>query len=151
MLSSKTAAHHPKIFLSLSVPMPKLDDLLTSYPIDHNIDLSLFPSPLVCIDIETTAFKAEAHAIIEIAVLRLEQGKAVHGFSTLLRTEDVRQNPKAQAVHKITNQQLAFAPTFSDIVPLLQHLCSDAILVAQNANFERRFLDGELKALGGAT
>ena len=83
---------------------------------------------------------------MEIAILRLAaDGKVVDEFTTLV-------NPLRDVgpthIHGITQDDVAAAPTFHEIVGDVLARLHDVVLVAHNAEFDRDFLAAELAAEG---
>ncbi|MBS0623208.1 MAG: DUF3820 family protein [Verrucomicrobia bacterium] len=97
-------------------------------------------------DTETTGVKAEQDRIIEIAAYHpLRQTS----FCQLVNPQiDIPQ--EATAIHGITNEMVAQAPTFADIGKAFMEFCGEgAVLVAHNNdNFDRHFLEQEAKRHG---
>ena len=56
--------------------------------------------------------------------------------------------PDVIAVHGITNEMVAGAPVFADIVPQLLGLLDGCVLVAHNAEFDLSFLRSEMEHCG---
>ncbi|MDH3252484.1 MAG: exonuclease domain-containing protein [Ignavibacteria bacterium] len=102
---------------------------------------------LAILDIETAGSSAVYGRIIEIAVLRIEQGKIVRRFHSLVNPE--RTIPVSiERLTGISNDDLHDAPTFREISRTLLNILSDAIIVAHNARFDYGFLKNEFRNLG---
>ena len=99
-------------------------------------------NPLV-IDTESTGIGKEDQ-IIEIALVDLD-GEVV--FESLVRPS-IAIHPDAQAIHQILPEELAEAPTFSEIVPQLRKVIGDKALVAFNYEFDIRMIRQSLLAEG---
>src|SRR5207249_4771916 len=101
--------------------------------------------PLVFLDIESTGLSPnEGHRVCELALLRVRGSVAEANYVALVNP----QRPmglQALAVHGITPDLLAGAPTFAALVPELLPLLADATLVAHNAPFDIAFLVSELE------
>ncbi|MBU2445911.1 MAG: 3'-5' exonuclease, partial [Bacteroidetes bacterium] len=93
---------------------------------------------VVC-DVETTGLSPQREAIIEIALVKIENLKITDKYSTLL-------NPNRFIPRYITemtgirNEDVQNSPTFRDISYKLQEFIGDAVLVAHNAKFDYNFL-----------
>ena len=103
----------------------------------------------IVFDTETTGLDPEAgHRIIEIAAIELVNhlptGKNFHRYVNPEREIA----PEAQAIHGMKLADLADKPVFANIVSELLEFLGDARLVAHNAEFDVKFLNAELKALG---
>ncbi|HTY69031.1 MAG TPA: DNA polymerase III subunit epsilon [Alphaproteobacteria bacterium] len=103
----------------------------------------------IVFDTETTGLDPEAgHRIIEIAAIELVNhlptGRNFHRYVNPEREIA----PEAQAIHGMKLADLADKPVFANIVAELLEFLGDARLVAHNAEFDVKFLNAELKALG---
>jgi len=103
--------------------------------------------PLAIVDVETTGTSSVYHRVIEVAVLRVEGGKVVKRFQSLVNPERYI-SPFIEQITGITNDDVAEAPVFGRIAPKLLPLFRDAILVAHNARFDLAFLQSEFARLG---
>lgn len=101
------------------------------------------------VDIETTGGSPFFSRIIEVGLLRVEKGKVVEEYQTLL-------NPGIEIPEFITKmtgireKDVAHAPTFADIAEALLAKFEDAIFVAHNVNFDYSFLKEEFRRIGWA-
>ena len=102
----------------------------------------------IVFDTETTGFGVEEHRIIEIGCVeminRLPSGRVFHKYLNPEREIDFG----ATKVHGITNEKVADAPLFRDIVEDLLDFFGDSPLVAHNAEFDYSFMNKELERLG---
>src|SRR5262245_2393614 len=93
------------------------------------------------IDIETTGIDPASDAIIEIAsVDLLRDGTITNQRSTLVQPP-IPVPPESSAVHHLIDEDLTFAPQLDEVLD--QFRGADAY-VAQNADFERSFLQRRL-------
>src|SRR6266540_2057530 len=108
---------------------------------------SLHDLPYAVVDLETTGFSpARGDRIVEIAILKItEDGTVQDEWDTLV-------NPLRDVgpthVHGITAEDVAEAPTFTEIVGDVLERLDGAILVAHNARFDHDFLAAELSMAG---
>jgi DNA polymerase-3 subunit epsilon len=113
------------------------------------------PRDLVFVDLETTGGNAAYHRIIEIGIVRMQQGAAVEEWSSLVNPEC----PVPSYIENFTgigNEMVASAPRFADIARLvLEKLKSPGsasspppIFVAHNARFDYAFLRAEFRRAG---
>ena len=101
-----------------------------------------------CLDTETTGLSPETGGkICEIAVSVSQGGRVVEEFSTLLNP-GVPMLPEVIAIHGITNEMVAGAPAFADILPRLLGVLDGCVIVAHNADFDLAFLRAEFAACG---
>jgi DNA polymerase-3 subunit epsilon len=84
--------------------------------------------------------------VIEVAAIRVEGGKIVQSFSSLV-------DPETELPYFITNltgittNDLKGAPTFSQIADELEEILQGAVFVAHNVRFDYSFLKQEFKRL----
>ena len=57
-------------------------------------------------------------------------------------------HPEVIVIHGITNEMVASAPKFADILPKLLGLLDDCVIVAHNADFDVNFLRSEFTQCG---
>ena len=96
-----------------------------------------------CLDTETTGLSPDdGGRICELAVSVSQGGRPVEEFSTLLNP-GMPMHPEVIAIHGITNEMVASAPKFADILPKLLGLLDDCVIVAHNADFDVNFLRSE--------
>ncbi|HQZ18678.1 MAG TPA: 3'-5' exonuclease, partial [Vicinamibacteria bacterium] len=98
-------------------------------------------TPFAVVDVETTGFSPRLHdRVVEVAVVRLEHGKPVEEYTTLV-------NPGRDVgpthVHGISGSHVRSAPVFEEIAGDVARLINGAVLVAHNLRFDRQFLDAE--------
>lgn len=101
-----------------------------------------------CLDTETTGLSPDdGGKICELAVSVSQGGRPVEEFSTLLNP-GMPMHPDVIAIHGITNEMVANAPKFADILPKLLGLLDDCVIVAHNADFDVNFLRSEFAQCG---
>lgn len=97
---------------------------------------TLSDSEVVIIDTETTG-KDDGAEVIEIAALRLREGRIVDRYVSVIRPT-VPIQPAATAVHGFTNDDLANAPPRAVVMAWLgDFLNDDDVLAAHYAEFDR--------------
>lgn len=107
----------------------------------------MFDTPAVFVDIETNGGNGERGRIIEIALIRVEDGEVVEEFSSLV-------NPGSAIPYWITkltgisNADVADAPYFDEIAAEVYRILEGAIFVAHNVRFDFSFIKRQLEALG---
>lgn len=119
-----------------------------SSPVPHGANGSL-PERIVAFDLETTGLDPSEHRIVEFAFIVLDRE-----LEELDRWHEVvdpgRPIPEpASEVHGITDADVADAPSFAQLGPVVQAIVDDAILMAYNHEFDREFLHAELCRVGG--
>lgn len=105
----------------------------------------------VIFDTETTGVSPDSgDRIVEIALVEIDDlSPTGRTFHTYVNPE--RDMPEeARAVHGLSEEFLSDKPLFADpsVVDAFIDFVGDAPLVAHNAEFDRRFLNAELKRLG---
>lgn len=112
-------------------------------------DTPLADVPFVVFDTETTGLSPDEDGVIEIAGVRL-RGNVVQEddlFQALVNP--VRPIPfDAQRVHGITDDVVADAPLFEQVLPQFFGFVNDAVLVAHNATFDLKFVNRALEDMG---
>jgi DNA polymerase-3 subunit epsilon len=103
---------------------------------------------LTYVDVETTGL-APGHGdrVCEIALLRMQGEQEVARFESLVHPQCLMP-PEVTAVHGLTDAMLADAPPFADLIPTLQALLKDSIIVGHNVRFDLNFLYHEWCAAG---
>jgi DNA polymerase III subunit epsilon len=92
--------------------------------------------PLVIVDFETTGVDPLLCSPVSLAAARFESGKEVASFYTLLKP-DCAIPAEATAVHGITDEQCAAAPSLADVAGDLYRLAVDALPCGYNgASFD---------------
>lgn len=87
--------------------------------------------------------------IIDIGIIRVENGKEVERFQTLVNP-GVPLPLRIASFTSITDEELATAPPFEDIALRVHELLSGAVFVAHNASFDYAFVQSEFSRLGMA-
>lgn len=91
------------------------------------------------VDVETTGMDPRQDRVVEAACVVTHAGRRTESFSTLVNPR--RPIPAtASAVHHLTDDCVARAPSLESIVPRLTALVADAVVVAHNAAFDLAFL-----------
>lgn len=109
--------------------------------------VAVLQQPLVFVDIETNGLNHVRGRVIEVAAIRVEDGKVVKSFSSLI-------DPESELPYFITNltgittNDVKKAPTFLQIADELEEILRDAIFVAHNVRFDYSFIKQEFKRLG---
>ncbi|HET8936771.1 MAG TPA: 3'-5' exonuclease [Polyangiales bacterium] len=103
---------------------------------------------LAVIDFETTGLVAETDRVIEIGVSCFEAGRLTL-IKNWLINPGIPIPEESRAVHNITDEELANAPSFAQVAVELAEVLRGHIPVAYNAAFDRGFLQAELGRLLG--
>ena len=100
----------------------------------------------IVLDTETTGLDYTKERIIEFAAVRLENGKVKDTYQTLINPEQhIRKS--SIAIHGITEDMVADAPTEKDVMGEIFEFIGDAPIVAHNAIFDYSFLNEASKRI----
>lgn len=109
--------------------------------------MQAFPEVFSIIDTETTGMRPPYSRVMDIGIIRVEHGKVVERFTTLLNP-GVRIPPSIQGFTSISEEDVARAPMFEDVALYVEELLKDAVFVAHNAAFDYNFVTHEFKRIG---
>ena len=90
----------------------------------------------VIMDTETNGLDPKIHGPCEVAMLKIINGVVQPPQSWFVKTQ-LPIPPHVQAVHHITNEEIANAPVMEDLAPTFQAFCKDTVVVAHNAPFDK--------------
>lgn len=102
--------------------------------------------PFVIVDVETTGGSAQSNRLIEIGMIRVENGREVSRFQSLV-------NPGqsvpifVQRLTGISDQDLVSAPAFSEIAEQVEKELQNALFVGHNVRFDYDFVRHEFRRL----
>ena len=100
------------------------------------------------IDLETTDNDTKTAEIVEIAAVRVRDGRVVDEFHSLVKPR-VPIAAAATATHTLRAGDVATAPHFEDIWPLFRAFCGEDVIVAHNGyEFDFRILARMAQAIG---
>ncbi len=107
--------------------------------------MSVTLPPITIFDLETTGLDPKkGHRILEIAGVRIENGQVnmEKTFASMVNPE--RDIPwEAKQVNKISEEDVANAPTIDIVLPQFLEFAAGTTLLAHNANFDYGFLSTE--------
>jgi DNA polymerase-3 subunit alpha (Gram-positive type) len=124
-------------------PRLTLNDDTVELTADAYADRLLEDTEFVVFDLETTGTKLPGCRITEIGAYRVRRGQVLDEFHTLVNPE-MPIPPFITHLTGISNEMVADAPLFSDVVDGLLEFIGDSILVAHNSGFDMRFLNFEV-------
>ncbi|HSX40387.1 MAG TPA: exonuclease domain-containing protein [Candidatus Saccharimonadales bacterium] len=104
----------------------------------------MLPKTLAFVDIETTGTGATYDRIIEIGILRIENGILVKTYKSLVNPQSFV-SPFITEMTGITQGELENAPTFRQIKDDVLEILKDATFVAHNVRFDLGFFKNEFK------
>lgn len=103
----------------------------------------MLPDKLAFVDIETTGMRSAYDRIIEIGILRVEDGELVQTFKSLINPQTYIPR-EITSLTGITGSDLEHAPTFRAIKNEIIEILADCTFVAHNVRFDYGFLKHEL-------
>jgi DNA polymerase III epsilon subunit family exonuclease len=104
---------------------------------------SLNELDFVVLDVEALGARAVPARIIELGAYRLRSGKIIDEFQTLINP-GIPLPRFISVLTGITDEMLAGAPRFADIVGAWLDFSGEAVLVAHNATFDLALLNQEI-------
>lgn len=100
------------------------------------------------LDIETTGLSPWfGDRICQVAIV-LTEGKRIKSTLDLLVNPEHEISPAAFQINGLDESRLAAAPLFAEVVPQIEALLNESIIVCHNAKFDLQFLDNEYRKLG---
>ncbi|WP_110933081.1 PolC-type DNA polymerase III [Paenibacillus bouchesdurhonensis] len=101
----------------------------------------------IVFDIETTGLSVTQNKIIEIAAVKMVEGKEVDRYATFVNPH-VRIPYNIQQLTNINDDMVRDAPDVGPVLKEFVEFAGDAVLVAHNARFDIGFVNAKLKELG---
>jgi DNA polymerase-3 subunit epsilon/DNA polymerase-3 subunit alpha (Gram-positive type) len=101
-------------------------------------------------DFETSGLDPEKNSVIEVAAIKIREGRLVGEFSTIIK-QPIQLEARITEVTGITTEDLKSGMDELLAFKLLNHLMEDSILVAHNAPFDLQFLHHSLVRIAGRT
>ena len=109
-------------------------------------DWKILDTPLAIVDTETTGLYPGGDRVVEVAVVRMDPGaKPFLVLDTLLNPE---RPVSATEIHGITDEDVADAPTFSDIAGHFTAALKGCVFASYNVYFDAKFVQIELRQAG---
>lgn len=102
---------------------------------------------LAIVDLETTGTHPVNNRIIEIGIVRVEQGMVVKEYQSLV-DPDTYVPPFVTSLTGISSLMVEGAPSFETVAYDVFDFLKDALIVAHNANFDYSFLEEEFRRVG---
>lgn len=101
----------------------------------------------VVIDTETTGLSNRTDEIIEIGMVKIENGNIVDEYSTLIKPNCIISNA-ASKVNGIYDSDVKNAPSFNDVCNDIHKFINGNTIVAHNASFDISFLKRQSEECG---
>lgn len=106
----------------------------------------LFKQPVVLLDLETTGGNTSQDRITEIAFLHFQDGR-ITPVSQLVNPQ-TRISPFIENLTGISNDMVADAPLFAEILQKIMPLLRGSLIIAHNSRFDYPFLRHECRRAG---
>ncbi len=106
------------------------------------------PERYISIDLETTGLSVKEDEIIEIGAVRIESGKEVDSFHTLVKPS-MKISNRITDLTGITNDEVKDCPIFAEIQQDLLTFLGEDILLGQRLLFDYSFIKRSLVHHGG--
>ena len=98
-----------------------------------------FPNKYIAFDIETTGLDPMYDEIIEIGAIKIENGKEVEVFSTLVKPK-YEIDEFISELTGITNKMVKESPSIDKVLPKFIDFIKDSIILGHNVNFDINFI-----------
>jgi DNA polymerase-3 subunit epsilon len=105
----------------------------------------------LALDFETTGLDSTVGRVVEIGAIRFKlwpEGYDEEASMACLVDPGMPIPHRARAIHGISDEDVAGAPSFREVAPALLALAEGTVIVAHNVRFDLSFLDAELYRLG---
>jgi DNA polymerase-3 subunit epsilon len=109
--------------------------------------MNAFPKVFTIIDTETTGMRPPMSRIIDLGIIRVENGQVVERYQTFLNP-GTSVPPMIQRLTNIRTEDVQDAPFFEEVALKVQELFKDSIFVAHNVSFDYRFVQSEFRRIG---
>lgn len=98
----------------------------------------------IAFDLETTGTFAGIDRIVELGMVRFENGKPIDKLAHLIDPQ-IHIPEAASKINGISNEMVKGMPTIESLLETITEYCGDDVLVAHNANFDFQFLLADFK------
>lgn len=139
-----TGRHYPGIADLIAAAIRSIPGLCAEF----DSGLSWRDLSFAVIDFETTGTNPEEDRVLEIGVVGFDGGRVTFREGLLINP-GIPVPEESRAVHGITDEELAGAPSFAEAFPRILELLRGRLPIAYNAAFDRGFLHSEFARLRG--
>ncbi len=108
--------------------------------------ISLSEAEFCIVDIETNGSKLERHQIIELAAVKVVNGKITAKFDSLVQCGEI--NEHISEITGITVKDTIDAPALKDVLQKFKLFLGDAIFIAHDVKFDYRFISLTFEKVG---
>ena len=93
----------------------------------------------VVFDVETTGLNYETDELLEIGAVKIENGKIVSKFQTLIKPKNPIP-PSATAINNITDSMVESCPKVDVVIRDFYRYCKGSAMVGYNVSFDQKFV-----------
>lgn len=97
------------------------------------------PNKYIAFDIETTGLDPMYDEIIEIGAIKIEDGKEIETFSTLIKPK-YKIDEFITELTGITNEMVMDAPKINEVLPKFMDFIKDSVILGHNVDFDINFI-----------
>lgn len=116
-------------------------------PRGRSWDVSIDRAALAYFDFEMTGLDPARDRIVEVAIVRVEEGAIVDVLDSLV-SPGIEMTAAAQAVHQINPDALTSAPSFDTLAPRIRAILADAVPIGHGTDLDAQFV---ARAIGEPT
>lgn len=98
------------------------------------------------VDIETNGSKIDKHQIIEIAAVKVKNGKIIDRYESLVNCKEI--NPHITEITGITAEDTKDAPVLKKVMYDFKTFLGDAVFVAHDVKFDYKFISLSMQKIG---
>jgi len=102
---------------------------------------------LVAFDTETSGPYPLGNEIVEVGLVKWENGKEISSFEQLIKPQK-KMKQEVIDIHGITNEMVSEAPSIKDVIRQVRDFIGESVLLAHHAPFDLGFLVVELENEG---
>jgi DNA polymerase-3 subunit epsilon len=113
------------------------------------VDMNILDNVTI-FDFETTGLDPKNDRVIELAAVKVKEGRIVGEFSTIIK-QDIKLPEKITELTGITDKDLESGMDELISFKILNHMIGDSLLAAHNAAFDMAYLHHTLQRFGGKT
>jgi DNA polymerase-3 subunit epsilon len=98
------------------------------------------------VDIETNGSKIQKHQIIELAAVKVKNGKIIDRFESLVNTQEI--NPHITQITGIKAEDTRNAPELKEVLYAFRPFLGDSVFVAHDVKFDYNFISQSMQKVG---
>lgn len=108
--------------------------------------INLEDTEFCIVDIETNGSKIDKHQIIEIAALKIKNGKVIDSFESFVYTKEI--NPHITEITGILASDTVHAPNLKTVMMEFKLFLGSAIFIAHDVKFDYNFVSLSMQKVG---